>query len=615
MGFTPETLTNSVPGDADYPQGYFKDATTGVALDGTPLKKDWVNDLYALPQRLLLEAGITPSGAADTVPISQYYDALQSLTVATYGTVALMIAADLPVGTLVQTKGYLADGDNGNAKYGIVAPATGTDDGGKFIDLTNTNQAQLITDGPVRSSQYGAIGNGATDDTTNIQNMFDAFDDVVIDTTSKVTTLDVDSNMKIEFINAIIGSSGTVLSAVGVDSTDIILSGSGAITGDFSTTAIGLLLNGCNRVNVYNLVIGNIPIGSGFGISIINGSQNCNIDGGLIQDCNRGIDAQDGTTKYNTISNISLTGNTYGLYLEGPDDNTFNSLNCIGNVKAGIFMKDKTGNAFQNKFNDCECSNGTGSAIDDGGVVISPVSTSNVPADNIFNNLVCVGNASDGVNIFPVTSGSGELSAIRCKFNSLISKGNAKSGINIVQANDIEITNAVCANNTLHGLITDDCDGVTVKGGIYDNNGINGIRHDGTTDLLTRTLTDGATLSNNSGGGVVGDGNKDSKVVNCHFDSNGNSIIFSSTARALECTGDLVTENTGDSSITSSITVNHGLSGTPDKVSFYLTGGNAPGRIITLTSKTPTQLSFTVEDNDGSSPGTSATVEWQASLF
>jgi hypothetical protein len=68
--------TRSTPADADYPEGSFKNDSTGTALDGTPLEKTWPNDIYGFLQALLDAAGITPSGSPDTAVASQYLAAM-----------------------------------------------------------------------------------------------------------------------------------------------------------------------------------------------------------------------------------------------------------------------------------------------------------------------------------------------------------------------------------------------------------------------------------------------------------------------------------------------------------------------------------------------------------
>lgn len=89
-------------------------------------------------------------------------------------TVAAMVADDsLTVGDYVSTKGYTAPGDGGDGVYQIVAAATGTDDGGSYIDLTGiTGQAKLLGDGPFCPMQWGAAGDGVTDDRAAIVAMF-----------------------------------------------------------------------------------------------------------------------------------------------------------------------------------------------------------------------------------------------------------------------------------------------------------------------------------------------------------------------------------------------------------------------------------------------------------
>lgn len=71
--------TEAIAPSAEYPQGSFKDVSTPAGVDGTPFDKEWPDDIYGLLQRLLLDAGITPSGNADTVLNSDYFNALSAL--------------------------------------------------------------------------------------------------------------------------------------------------------------------------------------------------------------------------------------------------------------------------------------------------------------------------------------------------------------------------------------------------------------------------------------------------------------------------------------------------------------------------------------------------------
>ena len=74
MTIKPENLTNGVAGDANYPTGSFKDSTGPLTLDGTPLVKDWTNDLYGFFQRLALEANISVSDVADILKSEIKYE-------------------------------------------------------------------------------------------------------------------------------------------------------------------------------------------------------------------------------------------------------------------------------------------------------------------------------------------------------------------------------------------------------------------------------------------------------------------------------------------------------------------------------------------------------------
>jgi hypothetical protein len=64
---------------AAYPQGKARNAVTFQDGSGTPLEKDWVNDLWGFLQSLLAQAAILPSGSPDEVGASQYLAAVQAI--------------------------------------------------------------------------------------------------------------------------------------------------------------------------------------------------------------------------------------------------------------------------------------------------------------------------------------------------------------------------------------------------------------------------------------------------------------------------------------------------------------------------------------------------------
>ena len=91
----------------------------------------------------------------------------------TYSTVAAMVAdTDLVVGQIVQTLGYYSAGDGGGNYYEVVAASTGTVDGGRFINLATHQAKGLFVNGDIYVDQFGAVGDGSTDDHTAISNAF-----------------------------------------------------------------------------------------------------------------------------------------------------------------------------------------------------------------------------------------------------------------------------------------------------------------------------------------------------------------------------------------------------------------------------------------------------------
>lgn len=68
--------------DAGYPQGKARNAVTYQDGSGTPLERDWVNDIWGFLQSLLSAAAITPSGSPDQLGASQYLAAVQAIALA-----------------------------------------------------------------------------------------------------------------------------------------------------------------------------------------------------------------------------------------------------------------------------------------------------------------------------------------------------------------------------------------------------------------------------------------------------------------------------------------------------------------------------------------------------
>ena len=151
------------PADSNHPYGSIKNESVPGAKDGTPLDAAWGNDMGGFTDALLAEAGIVPSGAADTALVSQRLEALKGV-VAKYNTLTVtqLLALNLPVGSTVA----LSDRDFASFEITTGLSANGFD----IIDIGMGKQAKLsIEKGEFNVCAFGAIGNGVADDYLPIQ--------------------------------------------------------------------------------------------------------------------------------------------------------------------------------------------------------------------------------------------------------------------------------------------------------------------------------------------------------------------------------------------------------------------------------------------------------------
>lgn len=167
----------SISPDANYPFGSCKNASLPGAGDGTPGEKDTLNDWLGFQQKLIDDAGITPSGSPDTILASDAHDGLLDLlirqqaieSIKSFDSISDM-AANTPTNNaladddLIVTKGYTTAGDGGGGFYKVVPAATGTNDGGSYHPLFNGKQAELIVmNGRYLCTQFGMFPDGFTD--------------------------------------------------------------------------------------------------------------------------------------------------------------------------------------------------------------------------------------------------------------------------------------------------------------------------------------------------------------------------------------------------------------------------------------------------------------------
>ena len=121
-------------------------------------------DAYLFPTAQEADVNDTSNAVkiADNVALSAFDQ--------TFDTISDAIAdSALSVGDIFVTYGYLAVADGGDNTYEVVAAGTGTDDGGSFIDLADHQARGLFTHVSISVNQFGATGDGVTDDTVAIQ--------------------------------------------------------------------------------------------------------------------------------------------------------------------------------------------------------------------------------------------------------------------------------------------------------------------------------------------------------------------------------------------------------------------------------------------------------------
>ncbi len=606
--------------DGNYPGGSAKDVSTPSGVDGTPLTAVWVNDWSGFFQKILDAASKTPSGSPDTILASDYYDSLIAIQKIAFGTdalrsfatVAAMVAAsDLSVGDFVRTESYLSGANKGGALYVVVAAATGTQDGGRFINLA-THQAQLVPSDVVSSSQYGAAS--AADNTTKIQALLDSlFVRTSIDVTSTISGAGlVLTDKKDILIDAGLSYTGSgacfTVASLGAVS-NIVFGPNGSLSGDNATaTQKGMVIFQSGRVTVQQ------PAISAFldiGLEV-NDSFECNVSGGAIAGATAtAAILLTGTPAINnTIKDIAVTGSKVGLEAVGTSKNHFENLDfttCVDSgIRLGPISLGAGDGAKSNKFINCRVDGCTNAAT--GGIEIIEDCD-----DNLF--IGCSSNNNAGTGIFIV--GASGFHTKRCQLNAMICDGNSGSGIEALRVDNLLMTNVILINNSASGYADKDCLDPKIIGGLIDNNGANGILHQSSL----RTLNDGVTIINNTIFGVLitdaGSLTPESfRTINCHIDGNGSGPYSVSgsgleDAKAMNCTG-FVTDNRGVFNGPDNRFIPHGLSGTP--VTVQLTTDDI-GSTINADSISSTTIGYRLVDDTGSPIVTNQNTYWEAHLY
>ena len=71
--------SGQVDSDSGYPYGKARNRSAPAATDGTPLERDWLNDLWGLLQKILDYGSVTPSGTPESITASQYWNVLYAM--------------------------------------------------------------------------------------------------------------------------------------------------------------------------------------------------------------------------------------------------------------------------------------------------------------------------------------------------------------------------------------------------------------------------------------------------------------------------------------------------------------------------------------------------------
>ena len=215
-----------------------------------------------------------------------------------YTSVAELAAqTDLEIGQAVRTKGYYSTSDGGGAEYVVVASGTGTDDGGSYLDLV-ANQAQLNTSGSTNIKQFGAKGDGVTDDYNAIRSALNFNNSIYIPQGTYLvnTKLVLTSNCKVVgehrnlsvIVSGVIGDSLFGITGSSVNNiliSDLSLEGNGLSGASGNGHAIGFIdpLLDSGTHNPQNCVIERLFIRDFLGNSPFNNTANTIPAHGIIQ--------------------------------------------------------------------------------------------------------------------------------------------------------------------------------------------------------------------------------------------------------------------------------------------------------------------------------------------
>lgn len=152
----------------EWPFGEPRNIATAGDGTGTPWEVGVVKDLFGMQQALLIRAGITPTGDPENADVSQYVDAMSVIFGRQLSATTTILTTTLDETTGVRTLGYAAQGDGGGTLWlstGVTTPgkAGTTELELGFVYDADGRQFEIVF-GDIDPRQFGAVGDGATDD-------------------------------------------------------------------------------------------------------------------------------------------------------------------------------------------------------------------------------------------------------------------------------------------------------------------------------------------------------------------------------------------------------------------------------------------------------------------
>lgn len=261
-------------------------------------------------------------------------------------------ATNLIDGSYAKTIGYYSPNDGGQGIYQIKTKTNSdVEDGGSKIFIGDELVAHLIPDENVNIKQFGATGDGITNDTSYIQNAINYVEsNQLINTILIPKGTYVISHLEItESIN-IIGYSSFYSTLKSIDNNNnnslIEIINTGGFHNIFSN--FRLYGNKDNNSNTIHGILGNITqsnLGDRF-------TRFENLEISSFTGC--GILLNDNLTNYDfreiRIDNVNVSSCKKGIYAKGVTDSIFTKITAHSNVEEGIYIS-----SANNRIINCKC--------------------------------------------------------------------------------------------------------------------------------------------------------------------------------------------------------------------------------------------------------------------